>query len=76
METQQFAKAYITEDAGSTSWIRCNINGKPQIAHCSIMGCRELNEALPRLQKGEWMIVIEIDNKWMSTMVFQACTEG
>lgn len=50
-------RAHVIEDAREGSLIKCKVNGKVEMVHCSIYGGDDLNEAVPRLQKGDCLIV-------------------
>lgn len=66
--------AHVLSDAGSGSVIDCMIKEKEKV-HCIISGGENLNEAVPRLRKGDIIIVEDINGRWYSNQHYQASVD-
>ncbi len=67
--------AYCKDDADATTSIDCYLDtdgtGTQITVSCSIMGGTKLNEALPRLEDGKWIMVTKIGATWYCMAPFQ-----
>ena len=72
-------KAYTAEDAPATRGIQCylnkNLTGPLVLVGCEVAGDGVLSNAIPRLEKGDTIFVVKVDNLWQSVVTFQTTAD-